>query len=160
MTHPSSPTPRDRSGFSLIEVVVAMMLLTFVMGSLSVLAAKTSARARRADILAKRNYVMVQQINRYSGVPFDTLRFRVDNDLLSAKDTIWGDTLSGAVKYFLRRDSVYYMGAGYAPTASDTFVVEAKIVIVPKTPIASDTQYKDSVVIHRRNPHAVSKLNY
>ena len=149
-----------RSGFSLIEVVVAMMLLTVVMGALSVLAAKTSARARRADILAKRNYVLVQQINRYSGVPFDTLRFRVNNDTLSVKDTIWGDTLGGAVKYFLRRDTVYYFGSPMPAASSDTFVVEAKIVIVPMTPFASDTQYKDSVVIHRRNPHMISRLNY
>lgn len=149
-----------RSGFSLIEVVVAMMLLTVVMGALSVLAAKTSARARRADILAKRNFVLVQQINRYSAVPFDTLRFRINNQLVSSKDTIWGDTLGGAVKYFLRRDTIYNYGAVMPATAADTFVVEAKIVIVPKTPFASDTQYKDSVVIHRRNPHMISRLNY
>jgi type II secretory pathway pseudopilin PulG len=160
MTNTPTRTARARSGFSLIEVVVAMMLLTFVIGSLSVLAAKTSARARRADILAKRNYVIVQQINRYSGVPFDTLRYRLNIDSLSSKDTIWGDTLSGAVKYFLRRDTVMYYGAGVTPTAADTFVIEAKVVIVPRTPILSDTQYKDSVVIHRRNPHTVSKLNY
>ena len=123
MTMTSSNTGK-RSGFSLIEVVVAMMLLTFVMGALSVLSAKTSARARRADILAKRNYVLVQQINRYSGVPFDTIRFRLINDSLSAKDTIWGDTLGGAVKYFLRRDTVTYYGATQTPTAADTFIVD------------------------------------
>jgi prepilin-type N-terminal cleavage/methylation domain-containing protein len=153
-------TAHKRSGFSLIEVVVAMMLLTVVMGALSVLAAKTSARARRADILAKRNFVLVQQINRYSGVPFDTLRFRLNNALLTSKDTIWGDTLGGAVKYFVRRDTVYYYGNPMPASPADTFVVEAKIVIVPRTPFLSDTQYKDSVVIHRRNPHMISRLNY
>ena len=160
MMPPTAHTARNRPGFSLIEVVVAMMLLTFVIGALGVLAAKTSQRARRADILAKRNYVLVQQINRYSGVPFDTIRFRLNNDLLSSKDTIWGDTLGGAVKYFLRRDTVTYYGATSTPTAADTFVVEAKVVIVPVTLFPSDSQYKDSVVIHRRNPHMVSKLNY
>jgi prepilin-type N-terminal cleavage/methylation domain-containing protein len=153
-------TARERSGFSLIEVVVAMMLLTVVMGALTVLAAKTSARARRADILAKRNYAMVQQINRYTAVPFDTLRFRLNNDALSARDTIWGDTVSGAVKYFLRRDTVTYVGTSATLTSADTFVVEAKIVIVPRTLVASDSQYKDSVVVRRRNPHMVNRLNY
>ena len=137
-----------------------MTLLSVVIGALGILATRTSERARRADIIAKRNYVVVQQINRYSAVPFDTLRYRLNNDLLSSSDTIYGDTISGAVKYFVRRDTVIYVGAAAIPTAADTFVVEAKILIVPHTNNLKDTIYKDSVSVRRRNPHYVSKLNY
>jgi Tfp pilus assembly protein PilV len=49
------PQARTPAGFSLIEVVVAMTLLIFVIGALSILATRTSERARRADIIAKRN---------------------------------------------------------------------------------------------------------
>ncbi|MEO5815493.1 MAG: prepilin-type N-terminal cleavage/methylation domain-containing protein [Gemmatimonadaceae bacterium] len=154
MSNPSPRTARVRAGFSLIEVVVAMTLLTVVIGALSVLAAKTSERARRADILAKRNFVMVQQINRYASAGFDTLRWRLNNSPAS-HDTIWGDTIGGAVKYFLRRDTVTYY-----PTNADTFMVEAKVVIVPRTLFLKDTIYKDSVMVHRRNPNTVNRLNY
>ena len=140
---------RTHAGFSLIEVVVAMTLLIFVIGALSILATRTSERARRADIIAKRNYVVVQQLNRYSGLPYDTLRARIDNEPARL------DTIKATGMDFLRRDTV----SNY-PTvaAADTLVAQVRVTIVPLTTNAKDTLLKDSVVIHRRNPNKTSPL--
>ena len=144
----TTPTQR-RGGFSLIEVVVAMTLLIFVIGSLSILATRTSERARRADIIAKRNYVVVQQLNRYSGLPYDTLRARINGNPSRL------DTIQATGMYFLRRDTV----ANYPTSAAtDTMIAEVRVTIIPKTTNPLDTLLKDSVVIHRRNPHRFSPL--
>jgi type II secretory pathway pseudopilin PulG len=139
-----------REGFSLIEVIVALTLLVFVIGALSVLTTRTSERARRADIIAKRNYVVVQQLNRYSALPYDTLRARIDNEP-ARLDTIYATAMN-----FLRRDTV----ANYPTSAvTDTMIAEVRVTIVPLTSNVKDTMMKDSVVIHRRNPHRNSPLN-
>jgi type II secretory pathway pseudopilin PulG len=143
------PPPSARSGFSLIEVVVAMMLLVFVIGSLSVLATRTSERARRADIIAKRNYIVVQQLNRYAVIPYDTLRARINSNP-SALDTIKGYNI-----LFLRRDTVM----NYPTSAvGDTLVARVRVTIVPLTVNPKDTLMKDSVVLHRRNPNRGTPL--
>lgn len=146
---PPSTARSPREGFSLIEVVVAMTLLIFVIGALSILATRTSERARRADIIAKRNYVVVQQLNRYSGLPYDTLRARIDNNPSRL------DTIKATGMNFLRRDTV----TNY-PTAAagDTLLAEVRVTIIPLTTNVKDTLLKDSVVIHRRNPHKNSPL--
>ena len=148
MTSPSAEsTPRE--GFSLIEVVVAMTLLVVVIGALSILATRTSERARRADIIAKRNYVMVQELNRYASLPYDTLRARVNNNV-SVLDSIKGYNVN-----FLRRDTV----TRYPTSAiADSFVAEVRVMITPLTINPSDTLMKDSVVLRRRNPRRGSPL--
>ena len=140
---------RTKAGFSLIEVVVAMTLLIFVIGALSVLATRTSERARRADIIAKRNYVVVQQLNRYSALPYDTLRARINNEPARL------DTILATGMNFLRRDTV----SNYPTTAAaDTLIAQVRVTIVPLTTNVKDTLFKDSVVIHRRNPNKTSPL--
>jgi len=140
---------RSRAGFSLIEVVVAMTLLVTIIGALSILATRTSERARRADIIAKRNYVVVQQLNRYSALPYDTLRARINNEPARL------DTIKASRMNFLRRDTV----ANYPTSAaSDTLIAEVRVTIIPLTTSVNDTLLKDSVVIHRRNPHKFSPL--
>ncbi len=126
-----------------------MTLLAFVIGSLSVLATRTSERARRADIIAKRNYVVVQQLNRYSGLPYDTLRARINTNPTRL------DTIKGYNMNFLRRDTV----ANYPTSAAgDTLIAEVRVTIIPLTTNVKDTMLKDSVVIHRRNPNRYSPL--
>ena len=146
MTIPSSH-PARRAGFSLIEVVVAMTLLIFVIGALSILATRTSERARRADIIAKRNYVVVQELNRYAVLPYATLTARINNNPARL------DTINGYNMKFLRRDTVVnYL----APP--DSTLAEIRVTIVPLTTNVKDTLMKDSVVLRRRNPLTSSAL--
>jgi len=64
---------RERRGISLIEVIVAMTLLAFCLGSLGVLSAKTAGRARALDANSARTFVLTQQANRFSVLPYDSI---------------------------------------------------------------------------------------
>lgn len=66
-------TRRDRRGISLIEVLVAMTLLAFCLGSLGLLSAKTAGRARALDANSARTFVLTQQANRFSVLPYDSI---------------------------------------------------------------------------------------
>lgn len=65
--------PRRRSGVSLIEIIVAMTLLVTVLGSLSVLTTRTVKRSRDLDIGSARTFVLMQQSNRFSSLPYDSI---------------------------------------------------------------------------------------
>lgn len=146
---PTSP-PRIRSGFSLIEIMVAMTILVTVIGALAVLSAKTSERARLAEVLAQRNYTIVQQMNRLNALPFDSLKLYTAGKVY--------DTIPSGIPQlrFLRRDTVYYLSAA----AADTNEVEAKVTIMPLSANKRDSVYRDSIAIRRRNPRLTSPLNY
>jgi hypothetical protein len=64
---------RPRSGVSLIEIIVAMTLLVTVLGSLSVLTTRTVKRSRDLDIGSARTFVLMQQTNRFSSLPYDSI---------------------------------------------------------------------------------------
>jgi hypothetical protein len=134
----------------LIEIMVAMTILVTVIGALAVLSAKTSERARLAEVLAQRNYTIVQQMNRLNALPFDSLKLYTAGKVY--------DTIPSGIPQlrFLRRDTVYYLSAA----AADTNEVEAKVTIMPLSANKRDTVYRDSIAIRRRNPRLTSPLNY
>ena len=65
--------PRSRDGISLIEIIVAMTLLVFVLGALSVLTTRTVKRSRDLDVGSARTFVLMQQSNRFSSLPYDSI---------------------------------------------------------------------------------------
>jgi prepilin-type N-terminal cleavage/methylation domain-containing protein len=142
-------TPLPRAGFSFIEVMIALTLLATVIGSLGILSARVSSRARLAQVIAQRNYIVVQQMNRYNALPYDSLVTYAQHGNL---DTI-PSAMSGL--RFLRRDSVYVPTA----TGTDTLRLEARVVVVPLDGVKSDTMLKDSILLRRRNPRLTSPLN-
>ena len=64
---------RARAGVSLIEIIVAMTLLVVVLGALSVLMTRTVKRSRDLDIGSARTFVLMQQSNRFSSLPYDSI---------------------------------------------------------------------------------------
>lgn len=150
MTSPRPTAARRRSGFSFIEIMVAMTLLATVLGALGVLSTKIAERSRRANLLAQRNYIVVQQLNRYNALPYDSLKLYAT----VAKN----DTIPSAIPSvrFLRRDSVYRVTSSLA----DTNRIQVSVVIVPLTSQRRDTMLKDSIILRRRNPRLTSPLNY
>lgn len=64
---------RPRRGLSIIEIIVAMTLLAVVIGALGVLSAKTAQRARTLDRTSARTFVLMQQANRFSVLPYDSI---------------------------------------------------------------------------------------
>jgi prepilin-type N-terminal cleavage/methylation domain-containing protein len=73
MMPPQPRTPRAREGFSLIEIIVAMTILVFVLGALSVLTTRTVKRSRDLDVASARTFVLMQQTNRFSSLPYDSI---------------------------------------------------------------------------------------
>lgn len=65
--------PRPRKGVSLMEILVAMTLLTFVLGALAVLMTRTVKRSRDLDLNSARTFVLMQQSNRFSSLPYDSI---------------------------------------------------------------------------------------
>ena len=68
-----APALRARDGVSLIEIIVAMTLLVTVLGALSVLTTRTVKRSRDLDIGSARTFVLMQQSNRFSALPYDSI---------------------------------------------------------------------------------------
>jgi len=128
---------RRRRGISLIEIIIAMTLLAVVIGMLGLLSARTAAKARALDMLSARTFVLMQQSNRFSVLPYDSITAYAPR-----VDTV----IAGRFKY-LRR--VTYKQA--------TSGSEYKTVTVILKPLG-DTLKQDSLVFQRAKTYAKSPL--
>jgi prepilin-type N-terminal cleavage/methylation domain-containing protein len=118
-----------RSGFSLIEVIVAMSILAIVMILLATLALAVGRRGRLNDLTTKRNLALEQQADRLQTMPF------VDVAQLTSGTT---QMLIGDFS-FNRRFTI-------TPTGSTRYTI--KIVVAP---LASEFK-PDSITIDRTRP--------
>jgi prepilin-type N-terminal cleavage/methylation domain-containing protein len=64
---------KGRDGFALIEIVVAMILLAVAVSSLAALMYSVSQQGMVATGNAYRNGVLMQEVNRLEGVPYDSI---------------------------------------------------------------------------------------
>jgi Tfp pilus assembly protein PilV len=135
------PARRERRGISIIEVLVAMTLLSFCLGSLGVLAAKTAGRARALDASSARTFVLTQEANRFSVLPYADIP---DHAQLNTPriDTVQ----AGRFKYERR---VTYVNA---TTGSE--YRRLTVVIIP----LADKKRPDSLVFERAKTYAKSPL--
>lgn len=131
------PARRERRGVSLIEVIVAMTLLAVTLGSLGLLAAKTAARARALDVSSARTFVLMQQSNRFSVLPYDSITAYAPRI-----DTV----IAGRFKY-LRRVT-------YQQSTSGSEYKTVKVILIP----LADTLKKDSLLFQRAKTYAKSPL--
>jgi type II secretory pathway pseudopilin PulG len=128
---------RARRGISLVEIVVAMTLLAIVLTTLAVLSAKTAARSRALDLASARTFVLMQQSNRFSVLPYDSI------PLYAPKlDTV----IAGRFRYYRR--VTYTQGL----TGSEYRTV--KVLLLP----AIDTTKRDSLIFQRAKTYARSPL--
>ena len=121
-----SSRKRPRRGFSLVEVLMAMTLLSIVLMSMAKMAFTVAAAGRNNDIVAKRNAVLVQEANKWNAMPFA--------NLVTTATTTQAMTM-GDFK-FTRRLTV---------TQNSATRRTIKIVIVPTL----DPKRTDSVFVHR-----------
>ena len=63
-----------RKGFVLVEVIVAMVLLAVAVSSLAALMYSVSQNGMRATGNAYRNGVLMHEVNRLEGIPYDSVR--------------------------------------------------------------------------------------
>lgn len=123
--------PHHRSGFSLIEVMVAMTILAIVLMSLAKLSTVVAVRGRGNDVVAKRMAVLQMEANKFGAMRFDSLA--------TFPTTTKSFTVSGFS--YTRRLTIT------SPSSNRRTI---KIVIVPATkPTATD-----SIIFDRTKPGA------
>ncbi|MDP9203147.1 MAG: prepilin-type N-terminal cleavage/methylation domain-containing protein [Gemmatimonadota bacterium] len=66
-------TSEPRKGFVLVEVIVAMVLLAVAVSSLAALMYSVSQSGMKATGNAYRNGVLMHEVNRLEGIPYDSI---------------------------------------------------------------------------------------
>lgn len=62
-----------RSGFSLVEIVVAMLLLSVTLLALAALMTQVAQQGRATEVTAQRNAVLIQQVNYFTALSYSAL---------------------------------------------------------------------------------------
>lgn len=74
LLRPSRPRKADaRRGFTLIEVIVAMLLLAIAVSSLAALTHSVSQSSIKVTGAAYRNGILMQEVNRLIALPYDSV---------------------------------------------------------------------------------------
>ena len=130
--------PRPRRGLSLIEVMVAVMVLGITMTFVGHISTGIATSNRKSDLIAKRTLAMQQQANVVGALPFASLTATL---LPPTKTFTLGDFT------YTRRISLTTAGS-----ASKGQTATIAITIVPQTGIASDTLLKETLTMYRSSP--------
>jgi len=130
--------PRPRRGLSLIEVIVAVMILGITMTFVGHISTGIAQSNRKSDLVAKRTFAMQQQANVVGALPFASLT----------------STVLPATKNFTLGDFTYTRRIALTKTGSSSVGQTATIAItiVPQTSIASDTLLKETLTMYRSSP--------
>jgi prepilin-type N-terminal cleavage/methylation domain-containing protein len=130
--------PRQRRGLSLIEVMVAVMILGITMTFVGHISTGIAQSNRKSDLIAKRTFAMQQQANVVGALPFSSLT----------------STVLPATKNFTLGDFRYTRRISLTTTGSTSTGQTATIIItiVPQTSIASDTLLKETLTMYRSSP--------
>ena len=146
-------SPRPRRGLSLVEVLVAVMVLSIAMTFVGHISTGIAQTSRKSDIIAKRTFAMEQQANFIGALPFASLTTTI---LPATKNFTIGDTssTSNAGNFtYTRRVSLSVTGS-----ASVGQKATITITIIPQTGIASDTLLQESLTMYRSAPMCGTSL--
>lgn len=77
------PTLKLRKGVALVEVIVAMVLLAVAVSSLAALVLSVSKNGMVATGNAYKNGILMQEVNRLEGLPYDSIRVGVTSTSVS-----------------------------------------------------------------------------
>jgi prepilin-type N-terminal cleavage/methylation domain-containing protein len=120
---------RARTGFSLIEVMVAMTMLSLVMLQLAKVTMSLAAKNRTSDMVAKRSASLQLEANKFGAVPYARLA-----SWSTANMTVARGNFS-----YTRRLTI---------TAVSSTQYSIKILVIP----TADSTKKDSVMLDRTKP--------
>jgi len=126
---------RARRGFSLIEVMVAMTILSIVLLDLAKVTTALALRGRTADLVAKRVAALQLEANKMGAVPYASLAGWSTTD----------QTITRGNFTYTRKLTI---------TAASTTRYSIKIVVIP----SADPTKKDSVMLDRALPPSSSPL--
>ena len=134
----------SRRGLSLIEVMVAIVVLGIMMTFVGHISSGIAQANRRNDVIAKRTFAMQQQSNIIGAMPFSSLTSTV---LPASKNFTLGNF------NYTRRVTLTTTG-----TVTSGLVTAITITIVPQTGYASDTLLKESLSMLRSSPNCGTVL--
>ena len=126
-----------RSGFTLIEVMVAMVMLAIILVSLARASTVVALRGRSNDLVAKRTAVLQTEANKFGAMSFAALKAFPTTD-----------------KVYTRGDFQYTRKLTITSQTAINNRYTVKIVILP----AIDPTKKDSVILDRSLPPTGSPL--
>lgn len=129
---------RARRGLSLVEVLVAVMVMSIAMTFVGHISTGLAQSNRRNEIVAKRSFAMQQQANIIGALPFASLTSAV---LPASKTMTLGDFT------YTRRVTLSVSGS-----ASVGQKATIAITIVPQTGVPSDTLLQESLTMYRSSP--------
>lgn len=127
-----------RRGLSLIEIIVAIVMLGVVMTFVGRISSAIAMANKSNGLVAKRTFAMQQQANIIGALPYASLTTTI---LPASKTFTLGDFT------YTRRVTMSSTGStskGYATTLT--------ITIVPQTGVASDTLKKETLTMVRSSP--------
>jgi Tfp pilus assembly protein PilV len=84
---------KQRSGFVLLEVIVAMFILTLILSSLAALMYQVSRRSFLNIGGAYRNGVLLQEVNRLEALPYDSLAIGTSSATVSTLPYLYTRTV-------------------------------------------------------------------
>jgi len=131
-----------RDGFSLIEVIVAMSLISIAFTS--IMALQVTIRQRQSKIAeqAARNAILLQEVNRVESMKFDTL-----------STMLVSDTSSSASFPYIRR---YSLVTAYTPTGTTQHPYKDVTIIIVPTSNPSDSIF---TTVRRTKTPSTNPLN-
>ena len=118
-----------RKGFSLIEIMVAMIILSIVLLSLAKISIAMGTRTRSSDVVAKRTAALQLEANKLGAIPFGNL----------ATWPTATQTISLGSFQYTRRLTI---------TAAGPARFTMKVVVVP----TADPTKGDSIMLDRTRP--------
>jgi len=134
----------SRKGLSLIEVMVAVMILSIMMAFVGHISSSVAQANRRSEVIAKRTFAMQQQSNIIGAMPYSSITAAI---LPASKTFTLGDFV------YLRRVTLSTTG-----TVGSGFATAITITIVPQTGIPSDTLLTESLSMIRSAPNCGTVL--
>jgi len=134
----------SRKGLSLIEVMVAVMILSIMMAFVGHISSSVAQANRRSEVIAKRTFAMQQQSNIIGAMPYSSITATL---LPASKTMSLGDFT------YLRRVTLSTTG-----TVAAGFSTAITITIVPQTGIPSDTLLTESLSMIRSAPNCGTVL--
>ncbi|MDB4875245.1 MAG: hypothetical protein JWM41_1691 [Gemmatimonadetes bacterium] len=130
-----TPSRTRRSGFSLIEVMVAMTILSIVLMSLAKFAIVIAVRGRDNGLVANRTAALQLEANKFGAAPFSALA-----------------TWSTTDQVITRGNFTYTRKLTVSKASSTRYTI--KVVVVP----SADATRRDSVMLDRTLPPAGTPL--
>ena len=134
----------SRKGLSLIDVMVAVMILSIMMAFVGHISSSVAQANRRSEVIAKRTFAMQQQSNIIGAMPYSSITATL---LPASKTMSLGDFT------YLRRVTLTTTG-----TVAAGFSTAITITIVPQTGIPSDTLLTESLSMIRSAPNCGTVL--